>query len=169
MLDMLTGKDSLSIKRAVFLAEWAYFEGKLDYKSDFCDEINRIKTFIHSFYEINKLHKYKTGMQMAISSYMARPYSGNNYTPYTYDFEIFDVDAEHWDRQFVSHTLKTHKGQCRSLPWMYKILATELNADVSIARAPCHCYIMYRVEDKITPEEWINLELTTNQMNPNAW
>lgn len=29
--DMLAGRDSLSIKRAVFLAEWAYYEGKLDY------------------------------------------------------------------------------------------------------------------------------------------
>ena len=30
MSDMLAGRDTLSIKRAVFLAEWAYYEGKLD-------------------------------------------------------------------------------------------------------------------------------------------
>lgn len=106
---------------------------------------------------------------MAISSYMVNPFSGNNYTPYTYDFETFLIDNEPWDLQFVSRTLKTHKGQCRSLPWMYKILATELNADVSLAHAPRHCYIMYRDEDKITPEEWINLELTANQMTPSWW
>jgi hypothetical protein len=35
MSDMLTGRDSLSIKRAVFLAEWAYYEGDLDYKNRF--------------------------------------------------------------------------------------------------------------------------------------
>lgn len=168
MSDMLAGRDSLSIKRAVFLAEWAYYEGKLDYKTDFCDEIDRIKKFISSIYAVNKLHRYKTGMQMAISSYMVRPYSGNNYTPYTYDFETFSIDNEPWDRQFVSRLLKTHKGQCRSLPWMYKILARELNAVVSLAHAPRHSYIMYKDEDKITPEEWINLELTANQMNP-AW
>lgn len=168
MSDMLAGRDSLSIKRAVFLAEWAYFEGKLDYKTDFCDEIDRIKTFIRSVYVVNKLHTYKTGMQMAISSYMVRPYSGNNYTPYTYDYETFSMDDEPWERQFVSRTLKTHKGQCRSLPWMYKILASELKADVFLAHAPRHCYIMYKDEDKITPEEWINLELTTNTMNP-SW
>ena len=169
MSDMLAGRDSLSIKRAVFLAEWAYYEGKLDYKTDFCDEIDRIKAFIQSVYSVNKLHTYKTGMQMAISSYMASPFSGNNYTPYTYDFETFSFDNEPWDQQFVTRTLKTHKGQCRSLPWMYKILATELNADVSLAHAPRHSYIMYKDEDKITPEEWINLELTTNQMNPSWW
>lgn len=169
MSDMLAGRDSLSIKRAVFLAEWAYYEGNLDYKTDFCDEIDRIKRFILSFYSVNKLHTYKTGMQMAISSYIVSPYSGNNYTPYTYDFETFSMDKEPWERQFVSRTLKTHKGQCRSLPWMYKILASELNAEASLAHAPRHCYIMYKDEDKITPEEWINLELTTNQMNPSWW
>lgn len=169
MSDMLAGRDSLSIKRAVFLAEWAYYEGKLDYKTDFCDEIDRIKWFMLSFYAVNKLHTYKTGMQMAISSYIVSPYSGNNYTPYTYDFETFSMDKEPWERQFVSRTLKTHKGQCRSLPWMYKILASELNAEASLAHAPWHCYIMYKDEDKITPEEWINLELTTNAMNPSWW
>lgn len=105
-------------------------------------------------------------MQLAISSYMVSPCSGNRYTPYIYDFETFSMDEEPWERQFVSRTLKTHKGQCRSLPWMYKILASELNADASLAHAPRHCYIMYKDEDKMTPEEWINLELTTNQMQP---
>lgn len=52
---------------------------------------------------------------------------------------------------------------------MYKILATELNADVALAHAPRHCYIMYKDEDKLTPEEWINLELTSNQMQPSWW
>ncbi|MDE5555789.1 MAG: hypothetical protein K2J10_11500 [Muribaculaceae bacterium] len=169
MSDMLAGRDSLSIKRAVYLAEWAYYEGKLDYKTDFCDEIDRIVKFIRSFHEINQLESYKTGMQMAISSYIVRPYSGNGYTPYTYDFDTFFMDDEPWERQFVSRTLKTHKGQCRSIPWMYKILANELNAYVSLAHAPRHSYIMYKDEDGITPEEWINLELTTNAMNPSWW
>ena len=52
---------------------------------------------------------------------------------------------------------------------MYKILANELSVNVSIARAPRHSYIMYKDEDKITPEEWINLELTSNQMQPSWW
>lgn len=47
MSDMLAGRDSLSIKRAVYFAEWAYYEGKLDYKTDFCDEIDRITSMGH--------------------------------------------------------------------------------------------------------------------------
>ena len=169
MSNMLAGRDSLSIKRAVFLAEWAYYEGNLDYKTDFCDEIDRIKRFILSLYAVNKLEKYKTGMQMAITSYVVDPFSGNDYTPYTYDFDTFSMENEPWERQFVSRTLKTHKGQCRSLPWMYKILATELHADASIAQAPGHSYIMYKDEDNFTPEEWVNIELTTNIMQPTWW
>ncbi len=169
MSNMLAGRDSLSIKRAVFLAEWAYYEGNLDYKTDFCDEIDRITTFIRALYAVNKFQTYKTGMQMAISTYIVSPCSGNGYKPYTYDFETFSIDNEPWERQFVSKLLKMHKGQCRSLPWMYKILAKELNADASLALAPGHCYIMYKDDDKFTPEEWVNLELTTNQMNPSWW
>lgn len=132
MTDMLEGKDSLSIKRAVFMAEWAYLEGKLDYEKDFCNEIYRITAFLNRFYDANRLDAYKTGKQMAITDYFFKPYSGNRYTPYTYDFEYFSKEESDWEGQFVSKVLKTHKGQCCSLPWMYKILAKEIGADVSI-------------------------------------
>lgn len=169
MSDMLLGRSKLSIKRAVYIAEWAYYGGKLDYKKGFCDEIDRIVTFVNLFYDTNKLASYKTGKQMALNEYFFRPYSGNQYKPYTYDFESFSKEDSPWERQFVSKVLKTHNGQCRSLPWMYKILAKEIGADVSLAFAPGHCYIMYKDEDKQTPENWINLELTTHQMQPAWW
>lgn len=169
MSAMLAGKDSLSIKRAVFMAEWAYSGGRLDYQADFCNEIDRITKFVRLFYDTNKLHAYKTGMQMALNEYFFRPYSGNGYKPYTYDYESYPEGNESWEAQFVSSLLKTHSGQCRSLPWLYKILATELGADVSLAQVPKHCYIMYRDEDNLTPEDWINLELTTHQMAPSFW
>lgn len=166
--DMLAGKDSLSIKRAVYVSEWAFYEGNLDYMS-FCKEIDRIVAFVKLFYDTNKLSAFKTGKQMALNEYFFRPYSGNGYKPYIYDFDSFFIDNESWETQFVSKVLQTHKGQCRSLPWMYKILAAEIKADVSLAYAPRHCYIMYKDEDKMTPEEWINLELTTQQIQPSFW
>lgn len=168
MSDMLGGRDTLSIKKSVFLAEWAYYEGNLDYNTDFCDEISRITDFVLLFYKVNKLESYRTGKQMALNAYFFSPYSGNGYTPYTYDYENYSMDKVPWECQFVSRVLATHKGQCRSLPWMYKILAKEVGADVSLARAPRHCYIMYKDEDNLTPEEWVNLEVTANQMVP-AW
>lgn len=169
MSNMLSGHDTLSIKRATYLAEWAYYEGALDYHKDFCNEIDRIVKYVNLFFETNKLHSFKTGKQMALNEYFFRPYSGNNYKPYTYDFETFLSGKEPWERQFVSKVLKSHNGQCRSLPWMYKILAKEIGAEVALAIAPRHCYIMYKDEDNQTPEEWINLELTTHQMQPLLW
>lgn len=167
--DMLERKDTLSIKRAVLLAEWAYLEGKLDYQKDFCNEIDRITSFLNRFYDVNKLSAYKTGKQMALNDYFFKPYSGNGYQPYSYDLERLDNDSENWENQFVSKLLKTHRGQCRSLPWMYKILAKEIGADAFIVHAPRHSYIMYKDEDNLTPEDWINLEMTTNQMVPSWW
>jgi len=169
MSDMLAGRDSLSIKKAVYFAEWAYYEGNLDYQKDYCNEIDRIVKFVDLFYAINKLNVYRTGKQMALNEYFFRPYSGNGYKPYIYDFENFSIDDKNWEAQFVSKVLKTHYGQCRSLPWLYKILAKEIGADVSLARAPGHCYIVYKDLDNQTPEEWINLELTTHQMHPTFW
>ena len=38
-VDMLEDKEPLSIKRSVFLAEWAYLDGHLDYEQDFCEPL----------------------------------------------------------------------------------------------------------------------------------
>lgn len=168
MSQMLSGQTQPSIKRAVFLAEWAYYDGNLDYNKDFCDEIDRIVKYVRLFYDANNLRAFKTGKQKALNEYFFRPYSGNGYKPYTYDFENFSIDDDCWETQFVTKVLKTHYGQCRSLPWLYKILAVECGADVFLAHAPRHCYIMYKDEDNTTPEEWINLELSTHQLQP-AW
>lgn len=94
---------------------------------------------------------YKTGKQIALNEYLFNPYSGNNYTPYTYDFENFSFEEQSWETQFVHKLLKTHKGQCRSLPWAYKIIANEIGADAGIALTPGHCYIMYKDADNFTP------------------
>ena len=41
-----------------------------------------------------------------------------------------------WHYQLTSRTLKSHKGQCRSLPWTFKLIAEELGAEACIAHAP---------------------------------
>lgn len=125
--------------------------------------------FIERFYDANELHNYRTGKQMALNEYFFRPYSGNGYKPYLYDYENFFKENETWENQFVSKVLNTHKGQCHSLPMLYKILANEIGANVAISKAPGHSYIMYKDLDKQTPEEWINLELTSHQMIPSFW
>ena len=164
MADMLDGKIPLSIKRAVFLAEWAYLDGELDYDA-YCLGIDTAVAFLQRFIASNGLEQYKTGKNLALTEYFFRPYSGNGHKPFTYDFDDTGGQAD-FTKQFVTKVMRTHSGQCRSLPMYYKVLAETLGAEAYIAYAPAHVFIRYRNEDKMYPEEWVNVELTTHQITP---
>lgn len=161
---MLDGKSSLSIKRAVFLTEWAYLDGDLDYDW-FCSKIDSAVVFLHGFMKANGLDKYKTGKNMAIIEYFFNPWSGNGYKPFTYDHNGMDSKQD-FTQQFVSKLIRTHKGQCRSLPYYYKILAEAIGAEAYIAYAPIHTFIRYPDADNLFPEDWVNVELTSHQYTP---
>ena len=167
IVDMLEGNKPLSVKQAVFMSERAYLQGNLDYDA-FNGEILRIATFLHDFMQINQLERFHTGKQMAICEYFFKPWSGNNYTPYTYDFGD-DYPDEDWHYMLVSRVLDTHKGRCRSLPWAMMVIAEELDAEMYLAYAPNHVYIMYPNLDNHYPEEWVNVEVTTHQFVPTFW
>lgn len=167
MADMLDGKIPLSIKRAVFLAEWAYLDGDLDYDA-YCYGIDTAVTFLQRFIVANGLERYKTGKNLALTEYFFRPYSGNGHKPFTYDFDDTGGQAD-FTKQFVTKVMRTHSGQCRSLPMYYKVLAETLGAEAYIAYAPAHVFIRYRNEDKMYPEEWVNVELTTHQITPESF
>lgn len=160
---MLDGKTPLSIKRAVFLAEWAYLDGELDY-SQYCHGIDTAVAFLNRFIRTNGLENYKTGKNLALTEYFFRPYSGNGNKPFTYDFA--NAEGSDFTNQFVSKVMRTHTGQCRSLPMYYKVLAEALGAEACITRAPAHVFIRYRNDDNLYPEPWVNVELTTHQITP---
>lgn len=164
---MLDGKSPVSIRRAVFLAEWAYLDGNLDF-GDFCRGIDTAVAYLYRFLSVNELGRYKTGKNLALTEYFFRPYSGNGYRPFTYDFQDTGGETD-FTKQFVSKVMRTHTGQCRSLPMYYKVLAETFGADASIAYAPAHVFIRYRNEDHLYPEEWVNVELTTHQIVPESW
>ncbi len=165
--DMLDGKAPLSIKRAVFLAEWAYLEGRIDYHN-YCQSIDSATTFINKFIKANGLDKYKTGKNMALTEYFFNPYSGNGYKPFIYNFNENNQPNE-FTRTFVTEVIRTHTGQCRSLPMYYRVLAEEIEAEAYIAFAPRHVFIRYRNEDNHYPEPWVNVELTAHQIIPEFW
>ena len=163
MADMLDGKAPMSIRRAVFMAEWAYLDGNLDYKKDFCEPILKDVAYMKRWMEANNLsQQYKTAKQITLCNFFFYPWSGNGQTPFRYDFD----EKESWSHQLVSGVLKTHKGQCHSLPWTFILYAEEFGANAYLARAPRHCYIMYKDEDNQFPEEWVNVELTSQQYIP---
>ena len=85
-------------------------------------------------------------------------------TPYTYDFNDF-FGHKDWSNMFVTKLLTTHKGNCHSLPYLYKILADELGATCWLSFAPNHMYIKNRCK-KIG---WYNTELTSGDFPIDAW
>ncbi len=84
--------------------------------------------------------------------------------PFTYDFVDF-FGKESWANMYVSKLLITHKGNCHSLPYLYKILADELGATCWLSLAPNHMYIKNRCK-KIG---WYNTELTSGEFPIDAW
>lgn len=160
---MLGGEDSLSIKRAVFLTEWAYLEGKLDYNT-FCDSIDTTVAKLREFIKINNLERYKTAGNFALFEYFTKPCPLNGNRPFLYDFEDFtgDIDCR---KLFVTKVIETHTGQCTSLPLYYKILSDELGAESFLALAPHHMYIKHIDEY----DRWVNIELTNGHFSTDAY
>lgn len=165
MSDMLDGKKPLSIRKAVFMAEWAYLDGNLDYEKDFCEPVKKGADYLKRMIVANHWEKYKTAKQIALCNFFFYPCSGNFHKPFEYDFEN-EFPEDDWHYQLVSRTIKTHKGQCRSLPWTFKLYAEELGANVFLTRAPRHCFIIYKDEDNLFPEDWVNVEITARQYQP---
>lgn len=160
---MLEGKRDLSFKRAVFLVEWAYTDGNLNYQQ-FCTEIEGITKDLQQFIHQKGIEQYKTAGNYALFEFFTKPNQLNNYQPFTYNFQDFH-GGKNWQSIFVTKLLKTHKGQCRSLPYLYKILADELQTTAHLAIGPNHCYIKHIGEEG----KWVNVELTNGNFATDAW
>lgn len=162
-LQMLKGQKPLDFKRAVFLTENAYHKGTLNYQT-FCNEITVTGQKLKLLIKQRGLEKYKTAGNWAVFTYMTDTLPINNNTPYTYDFDDFMGDKD-WTKMFVTKLMKTHSGNCHSLPYYYKILCKEIGADASLALAPNHVYIKH-IDEK---GQWTNVELTNGGFPRDQW
>lgn len=170
---MLNDKQPLSFKRAVFIAENAYFEDGLDY-TKFCDYISALSTIAKEWTKTNKLKDYNFSDSTNVSLNAAIFYTLTDTVfninrsiinfPYTYDFN--DCFAkEQWINMFVTKLILTHKGNCHSLPFLYKIIAEELNAKVWLSYTPNHIYLRNRCKKT----GWYSTELTNAMFPTEAW
>ena len=66
---------------------------------------------------------------------------------------------------FVTKLLKTHSGNCHSLPYLYKIICAEIGAKAYLALAPNHIYIKHQDETG----QWTNVELTNPGFPRDQW
>jgi hypothetical protein len=87
-----------------------------------------------------------------------------NILPFTYDFEDFFGTLD-WSKMFVTKLLETHKGNCHSLPFLYKIICEDLGVNAYLAQAPNHFYIKNRSKK----DGWYNTELTSGFFPIDAW
>ena len=84
--------------------------------------------------------------------------------PFQYDFEdIFG--SKDWTKMFVSKLLATHKGNCHSMPYLYKIVCEELAVPCHLSLAPNHIYIKQFAQNV----GWFNTELTSGAFPIDAW
>jgi hypothetical protein len=175
LVNMLENPKVYSFKKAVFSVENAYSNGTLD-TITFNSEINFLKTLSNKLLKSRTLQyqekdkenvsKYATLFSVFNDSIPMKDSNGNEfvYVPFRYDFDD-PFGHENWKNMFVSKLLETGKGNCHSLPYLYKILAEELEVDAHLALAPNHVYIKHRSEK----DGWYNTELTSGIFPIDAW
>jgi len=172
--NMLEGKYSLNFKDAVFITENAYKEKQLSREA-----YNNIISFYASLTKgiadsdnIEYTEKDREIAIMQCSAFLfmtdSIPILINNETsistPFTYNYEDF-AGQKDWSNMFVSKLMHTNKGNCHSLPYLYKMIMDELGQECHLALAPNHIYI--KANNKKVG--WYNIELTCADFPTDAW
>lgn len=160
-------------KKAVWIVESTY-NSKLK-TSEFNIDIDLLKDLV-AFNLIRKNLKYDGKDRDLIEKYAAiytaivdtvilKSQSDSfTYLPFRYDFD--DVfGGKSWENMFVTKLLTTRKGNCHSMPYLYKILCEELGVPCFLALAPNHIYIKHRSEKA----GMYNTELTSASFPIDAW
>jgi hypothetical protein len=169
--DMLKGKTSMDIKRAVFIVENAYLENKLQY-SQYENHIQNIAQFCKLRM---KQEKISSNDNVAKNNLLFRlmsdtlsvrdPASGKIITHYPVHYDFDDpFGYEDRTKMFVTKLMASNYGQCHSMPLLYLIIANEIDARAYLATSPSHTYIKYR-----SGHEWKNVELTNGHMSTDAF
>ncbi len=172
---MLNDSCKLSFKKAVIIVENAYLYGNMDTIA-FNDDIRVLSNLVNTLVK-SKMLKYPEKDSLKVKKYAALfsvfndtiPVilpngEGYNFIPYSYDFkDIWGVKS--WKNMFVSKLLETGKGNCHSMPYLYKILAEEIGAEAHLSIAPNHMYIKH----KNIRDGWYNTEITSGIFPLDAW
>lgn len=160
---MLEDKQPLNFKRAIFLMENAFLNGSWKYEQ-FSEQIQSITNKLQLLIKERHFEKFKTAGNWAAFTYMVDSISQNDFKPYKYDFDNF-LPTKDPTVGFVTKLITTGKGNCVSLPELYKILTNELQCTAYLALAPMHCYIKHKDENG----KWVNLEMTSGSFARDEW
>lgn len=174
LLDAMLNEVEYSFKDAVFSVENAYLEGKLNavefdkqikLYTALCNSLIRSRVLEYEEKDKETVSKWASVFSVMTDSIPIHIQDKRYvYAPFGYDFN--DVFGHHSKEPlFVSKLLKTRKGNCRSLPYLYKILAEELGVSAHLALAPNHVYIKHNNKRN----GWYNTELTSGIFPIDAW
>ena len=172
--NMLTSKQKYSFKTAVFSVENAYEQGKLDtteldekikFLASFCNQIINSRQLKYEEKDKNFVNKYASIFTLMTQQFPVILRNDTlKYKPFTYDFsDVFG--HQEYSNLFVSKLIDTQKGNCNSMPYLYKILAEELGVDANLALAPNHIYIKHNIKSL----GWYNTELTSGIFPQDSW
>lgn len=97
---------------------------------------------------------------LSIKTYLFDAGAWNNQQPYVYDLD--DPLGRKIENKLLPNFIKTKKGNCVSMPFLFLILGKKIGIDVVASTAPLHIFV--RFKDDLTGDIW-NVE-TTNGGNP---
>jgi len=165
-----------SFKQGVFLTENAFLDNNITYE-EFDNKIQFLANIARRYCKAKSLYEYRMDdslnviKNLAIFSVIADTTrlsgeKGKEVILYPYNYNFEDPQGEKdWKNTFVIFLLDNNKGNCHSLPYLYKILADELSATCWISLAPYHIYIKNRCKQT----GWYNTELSSRQFPVDAW
>ncbi|MFT3993621.1 MAG: hypothetical protein QM660_04890 [Dysgonomonas sp.] len=172
--DMLSGKKALNFQNAVFISENAYHADSLNIIP--FNDLVKFYSMVSKDIMISGNIKYTEKdidiamTQCAVFLFLTDsiPIIINNEllvsSPFSYNHEDF-AGQKDWSNMFVSKLMETQKGNCHSLPYLYKIIMDELGYKSHLALAPNHMYI--KANNKKVG--WYNIELTCGDFPTDAW
>jgi len=171
-LDRMLRSDTISLKRAVFVVENAFFENKMKYEifNSFIKEyisICKWKLKHDGYKENDKLAKLFVLYQFfsdTIKYQDAKTKQWKTHYPFKYDFDDY-MGKQDYSKQFVSKLMVSQSGQCHSMPLLFLILAEEWSADAYLSFSPSHTFVRY-TDDK---GKVGNIELTNGRLTSDSW
>ena len=167
--------NSVSLKRAVFLSESAYYNASADLNAylEFEQEIKKMGDIIRSSYVASQIKKKtpldinKLVMKFLTDTMSYIPVGSEGKVkvskPIKYDFNDPFGDDD-LSKLFVSKLITTKSGQCKSIPLLFLLLVEELGGEAFLSFSPEHSFIKV----KNGKGGFYNFELTNGKIMSDA-
>jgi|GEM_PF-1294090 len=171
---MMEGAKTPDFKQAVFQVENAYEDGEMDsslYEQRIAElvrwteQVQKARPLVYPEKDSATVAVHAS-IYWALTDTLLMEVGGDTFPrmPYTYDFS--DVwGADDWEQMFATKLLDTRKGNCHSLPYLFKIIAEERGVPAWLSLAPNHIYL--KLWNK--KHRWYNVELTSGYFPEDAW